>query len=130
MACSLNPQCNFLYGFFKCNPLEDTMGVEVTLRTLKRIHNFRRDHATQSSMCSPWGSLVKPFPLLLRKMEAYMDKRWSIVNPFSPNQRYPDRRDPSSFTKRAIPTKWSRNETKRSHEKHCKSRKMAGGATS
>ena len=86
MACKLNSQCNFICGFFECNLPEDTIDVEVTVRTPKGVHNFRRDHATQSSMCSPWGLQVKPFPLLVRKMEVHMEERRNVLNPFSHTQ--------------------------------------------
>ena len=35
MACDLDPQCNFPYGYFTCNFPEDTVDVEVTVHTLK-----------------------------------------------------------------------------------------------
>ena len=60
MACNLEPQRNFIYGFFQSNLPEDTIDMEVTVRTLKGMHTFRKDHVTQSSMCSLWGSCVKP----------------------------------------------------------------------
>ena len=124
MACNLNPQCNFLYGFLRCNLPEDTIDMEVTVRTLKGINNFRRDHATQSSTWSLWGSLVKPFRPLVTNMEAYMEERQNFMNPFSPTQRYPDRPSPLPLSKRASPTKRTRNETMRSHRNQSKSRKM------
>ena len=31
MACDLEPQCNFLYGFFTCNLPDDAIHVEVTV---------------------------------------------------------------------------------------------------
>ena len=56
MACDLALQCHFLYGFFHFYLPEDTIDVEITVRTLRGIHNFRKDHVTQLSMCSPWGT--------------------------------------------------------------------------
>ena len=78
---------NFLYRFFQYDLLEDTIDVDITVWTLKGIHIFRKDHSSQSSVCSPWGSLVKPFPSLVKKMEAYIEERWNITNPFSSAQR-------------------------------------------
>ena len=49
MPCDLSPQCNFLYGLFNCQLPEVTIDIEITVRTLKCIHNFRQDCATQSS---------------------------------------------------------------------------------
>ena len=63
IACSLKPQCNFLYRFFTCNLPENTIDVEVTVHTLKGIHIFRRDCNTQASMCSPMGYVGKISPI-------------------------------------------------------------------
>ena len=82
MACALSPQCNFLYGFFKCQLPEDTKDMEITVRTLKGIHTFRKYCATQLSMCSQWCSQIRPFPSLIRKMEAYMEEKRNTANPF------------------------------------------------
>ena len=78
MVCDLVPQCNFLYGFFKCELPEDTIDVEITVQTPKGIDTLRKDHATQSSMCSLRRSEVRPFPSLIRKMEAYMEEGRNI----------------------------------------------------
>ena len=43
IASDLAPQCNFLYGFLHCDLPEDTIGVEITVCTLREIHNFRKD---------------------------------------------------------------------------------------
>ena len=99
MVCDLEPQCNFLYGFFTCNLPEDTIDVEVTVHTLKGIHNFRRDCNTQASMCSPWGMQVRPFRSLRKKMKEYIEERQNIINPFSPNREFPNRSVPSPFAK-------------------------------
>ena len=42
MACALDPQCNFLYGYFTHNLPEDTIDMDVTVCTLKGIHTFRK----------------------------------------------------------------------------------------
>ena len=82
MACHLAPKCNFLHGFFQCNLWKDIIDVEITVRTLKGMHTFRKDCSSQSSMCSPWDSCIKPFPSLWRKMEDYLKERQTIANPF------------------------------------------------
>ena len=99
MACNLAPQCSFLYGFFQCDLPEDTIDVEITVRTLKGIHNFRKDCTSQKSTCTPWGLQVKPFPSLRKMIKAYMEERQNIANPFSPTQKYPNRPKPSPFVK-------------------------------
>ena len=126
MACNLDPQYNCLYGFFECNLPEYTIDVEVTVRNLKGVYNFRKDCTTQSSMCSLWGSQVKPFRSLLKKMDTYMEERQNIMNPFFPNQRYPNRPNLLPFSKKSktTPTKRSKTGTRRNQKKFCKSRKL------
>ena len=100
MACDLIPQCNLLHRLFHCDLLEDTIDVKITVWTLKDIHTFRKDQSSWSSVCSPWGSCIKPFPSLQRKMEAYMKERWAIANPFNCYWSFPNRPNPSPFVKK------------------------------
>ena len=123
MACDLSPQCNLLYGFFSCQLPEDTICIEITVRTLKGIHSFRKYCATQSSSCSPLNLQTKPFPLLLQKVDSYMEDIKRIANPFTPVWRPINL---SSFAKKSTPRKRSKIESKRSSSKHLKSRKVNG----
>ena len=68
MVSDLAANCNFLLGYFTCSLLEDTIDVDLTVCTLKGIHTFRKDRNTQLSRCSPWGTEMKPFPSLKKKM--------------------------------------------------------------
>ena len=126
MAYDVSPQCNFLYGFFEFQLPEDTIDAEITVRIWKGIHTFRKDNATQSSMCSQWCSQIRPFPSLLRKMKAYMEQKRSTANLFSPTRGYPNRSSASPFSKKTTTTKRSRTESKRGSKKHHKLRKVEG----
>ena len=75
MACELKLSCNFLFGFFQCALPEDTMDIEVTGRTVKGIHTYRKDHTTESATCSPWSRWMKPFPSLRNKIEAFKEEK-------------------------------------------------------
>ena len=85
MMCDLLSQCNFLYGFFNCQLPEDTIDIEVTVRTLKGINTYRGKCTSQKSTCSPWSPQVRPFSSLICKMEPYMQDRRNAQNPFDPN---------------------------------------------
>ena len=124
MACDLDPQCIFLYGYFTHNLPEDTIDVEVTVCTLKRICTFRKYHNTKTSTCSPWGTLVRTFPSLRRKMKDYIEEHQSIINPFATNREYPNRPSPSSFAKKPKSTPITRRymETKCNIKKLYKAR--------
>ena len=129
MACNLEPQCNFLYGYFTCNLPEGTIDMDVTVCTLKGIHTFTKDHNTQMSTCSLWGTPVRPFPSLRRKMKDYTEECQAFINPFAVNRENPNRPNPSPFAKKpkTIPTKRSHMETKCDIKKLCKPRKAHKG---
>ena len=114
MACDLDPQFNFLYGYFTCNLPDNTNDVDITVHTLKGMHTVRKDHNTQTSTCSLWGTLVRPFPFLRKKMEDYMRECQAIINPLSLTREYPNRPNslPSAKKCRTTPNKRSHLETK------------------
>ena len=103
-------------GFFQCHLPEDTIDVEITVRTLKGILTFRKDCSSQSSVCSPWGSCVKPFPSLHEKMADYIKERQTIANPFHCNQSFPNRPNSSLLANlcKAAP---KREKNSKSHSK-------------
>ena len=76
--------CDFLRGYFHCALQEDTMGVEVTVRTIGGILNFLKDFTTQSSTCRPLSKQVQMFPSLLKKIEAFIEEQQKVANPFTP----------------------------------------------
>ena len=108
MACNLAKNCNFLFGFFTCSLPEDTNDVDLMVCTLKGIHTFGKHRNTQMTKGSPWGTKVKPFLSLQKKMMEYLRQRQAIANPFA-NRSYPSRPKPSPFAKssKATPVKRS-----------------------
>ena len=73
MACILMPQCNFTHRYFRCILPEETIDIEVRVKTMKGIHMFRRDHITQVISCKPWSPRLHPYPSLVRKMQTYLE---------------------------------------------------------
>ena len=74
----------------------DTVDVELTVRMVKGIYTYRKDHMAKSMVFSPWSRTVIPFPSLKRKIQAYQDenKQTSAWNkghavPYCPNQPQP-----------------------------------------
>ena len=110
MACVLMPQCNFLYGYFWCQLLEDTIDVEVTVQTMTGIQIFKRDHATQLISCRPWTSLLCPYQSLARKMKTYLVLKDQGADPSHPNPIYPKRPNTPS------PQKVQTSRNKMTHE--------------
>ena len=52
----------------------DTVDVELTIRTMKGIYTYRKDHTAESMVFSPLSRTVIPFSSLQRKIQAYQDK--------------------------------------------------------
>ena len=112
------PQCNFLYGYFWCQLPEDTMDVEMTVRTLKGIHRFKRDCATQVISCRPCSSRLCPYQSLARKMRTYLELKDQVANPPHPNPTYPDRPNtPSPQKLKASRNRMAKESKKRSRNK-------------
>ena len=134
MACNLLPSCSFLYTVLSCQLLKDIIDIELMVRTLKGIHTYRRDCNIQTSSCSPWSSQVHPFPSLIKKMEAYMEERRNIENPFHPNHIHPNRLSAFPFTrfhiskkkKAKTPVKRSKIKNQKTNSRQRKERKLEG----
>ena len=73
MACILQPECNFLHGFFRCYLLVETVDVEVRITSMQGSHMFRRDRACQLIKCNPWSTKLFPHPTIIKKMKTYLE---------------------------------------------------------
>ena len=124
MACDLKLMCNFQYCYFHCALPEDTTNVDVTVRTLSGIRNFPKDCSPQSTTFSPWGTQVKPFPSLQKKINAYMEEKRKLVKAFTPAKRPYNRRN-FIFPKKTTPIKRGKSDSKRVSKKQHK-RKIEG----
>ena len=84
------------------------------VRMMKGIHTFKKDCDNQTSLCSQWGSLVYPFPSVVKKMEVYLEERRNIADPFHPTHTYTNRPTISPFVKpQTSKKKKTRDSTKR-----------------
>ena len=108
MACDLAPHMHtFQYGFFQCQlPSKHTIDTgcrnycENTERNsyIQKGPTAPRHHHAAHGVCT-----VHPFPSLVRKMVAYLEKRRNIADPFYLTQTYPDRPVISPFVRSHIP---------------------------
>ena len=96
MAREISPVCNFIFKSIWTGLLTDIADVELTVRTVKGIYIYRKDHAAKSTVFSPWSWTVIPFPSLRRKIQAYQDKNkqtsaWNKghASPYFPTQPQP-----------------------------------------
>ena len=73
MACILQPECNFLHGFFRCYLQVGMVDVEVRIMSMQGTHMFRRDRKCEVIKCSPWSTRLHPYPTIIKKMKTYLE---------------------------------------------------------
>ena len=73
MACLLQPECNFLHGFFRCKLLVEVVNVEVKITPMQGTHIFRRDGTTQLIKCTPWSTRLCLHPTIIKKMKTFLE---------------------------------------------------------
>ena len=116
MACLLQPECNFLHGYFKCQLLVEVVDMEVKITSMQGMHIFRRDRTMQLIKCTPWSTRLCPHPTIIKKMKTFLEVEGKMgpipqpaSNQYMPPQLYtnPKVRKDSAVEKRkrAVPTK-------------------------
>ena len=110
MAREIRPVCDFSYGLIWTGLPTDMVDVELTIRMVKGIYMYGKDHMAESTVFSPWNRTVIPFPSLCKKIQAYQDKNrqmsaWNKGHaaPYFPTQPQPKCRCTSGKTR----TRWS-----------------------
>ena len=73
MACLLQPECNFLHGFFRCKLPVEVVDVEVKIKSMQGMHIFIRDWTTQLIKCTPWSTRLHPHPTIINKMKTFLE---------------------------------------------------------
>ena len=73
MACLLQPECSFLYGFFRCKLPVEVVDVEVKIMSMQGTHIFRRDQTMQVIKCTPWSTRLHPHPTIIKKMKTFLE---------------------------------------------------------
>ena len=115
MACLLQPQCNFLHGFFRCKHPVEVVDVEVKITSMQGMHIFRRDRMTQLIKCTPWSTRLCLHPTIIKKMKTFLEVENKMgpipipapVNQFRPPlpKTNPNVRRNDTTEKRATPKK-------------------------
>ena len=73
MACLLQPECNFMHGFFRCKLPVEAVDVEVKITSMQGTHIFRQDRTTQVIKCISWNTRLCPHPTIIKKMETFLE---------------------------------------------------------
>ena len=116
MACVLQPECNFLHGFFKCKLPVEVVDVEVKITSMQGMHIFRRDRMTQLTKCTPWSMRLHLHLTIVKKMKIFLEveNKMGPIIPVPANQFRPPlletnpnvrKNDMTEKRKRATPKK-------------------------
>ena len=73
MACLLQPECNFLHGYFRCKLPVEVVDMEVKITSMQGMHIFRRDRTTQLVRCMPWTPNLHPHLNMVKKMRTFLE---------------------------------------------------------
>ena len=122
MACLLQPECNFLQGYFRCRLPIEVVDVEVKIISMQGMHIFQRDRTTQLIKCTPWSTRLCPHPTIVKKMRIFLEvegRMGPLPQPTSSQYRPPQldtnpniRKDKATEKrKRTAPTKRFRPNT-------------------
>ena len=72
MASQINPICDFSFGFLYCDLPEDTIGIDLKIRTIQGINTYKEDSDSRTNKFRPWGLHVTPFKPLKEKMVKFI----------------------------------------------------------
>ena len=101
MACLLQPEWNFLHGFFRCKLPVEVVDVEVIIMSMQGTHIFRRDQTTQLMKCTPWSTILHPHPTIIKKMKTFLEVE-SKMGPIPASQFRPPLPDALSASNKFI----------------------------
>ena len=73
MACQLQPECNFMHGYFQCKLLVEVVDVEVKIMSMLGTHLYKRDQTMQVTKCLPWTNNIRPHPTIVKKMKTFLE---------------------------------------------------------
>ena len=124
MAYLLQPECNFLHGFFRCKLTVEVVDLEVKVTSMQGMHIFRRDRTAQLIKCTPWTTKLCPHHTTVKKMKTFLEVENKMrpiipapVSQFRPPlpETNPNIRkgDTTEMRKRATPKKKFRSATSR-----------------
>ena len=91
MACQLQPECNFLLGFFKCKLPVEVVDVEVKVTSMQGTHLYKRDQTMQVTKCVLWTNNIRLHPTIIKKMKTFLEvenKMGTTIQTSMPNSQF------------------------------------------
>ena len=92
MACLLQPECSFLHRHFRCWVPVEVVDIKVKITSMQGMHIFRRDRTMQLIKCTPWSTILCPYPTIIKKMKTFLEvegKMGPILQPAISQYRPP-----------------------------------------
>ena len=92
MVCLLQPECNFLHGYFRCRLPVEVVDVEVKITSMQGTYIIRRDRTMQLIKCTPCNTRIHHHPNIVKKMKTFLEvegKIGPIPQPSSSQYRPP-----------------------------------------
>ena len=79
MARQKNPICDFVLGYLRCELPEDTVDVQVRIRTFRGTHTLKEDREYHILKLRPWEVRSNPSKSLKLDLYRYMKRRETIA---------------------------------------------------
>ena len=93
MAYLLQPECNFLHGYFRCHLSVEVVDMGGKITSMQGTHIFRRNMTTQLIKCTLWSARLCP-PTIIKKMRTFLEVKGKLGPiPQSSNQYRPPQPD-------------------------------------
>ena len=73
MACLLQPECNFLYGYFRYKLPVEVVDMEVKVTSMQGTDIFRRDQMTQLVRCILWTPNLCLHLNMIKRMKTFLE---------------------------------------------------------
>ena len=78
MAGEISLVCNFIFGSIRTSLLMDKVDVNLTIRMVKGIYMYCKDHTMESTIFTLWSKSVIPFPSLTQTIQAFRNDKNKI----------------------------------------------------
>ena len=78
MAYLLQPECNFLHGFFRCKLPVEVVDIEVKITSVQGTHIFRKDRTTQLIKCTSWSPRLHLHPTIIKEVKTFLEVEGKI----------------------------------------------------
>ena len=91
MACQLQPECNFLHGFFKCKLPMEVVDMEVKVTPMQGTHLYKRDRTMRVTKSVLWTNNIRPHPNIIKKMKTFLEvenKMGMSIQTSMPNNQF------------------------------------------